>query len=85
MIPNQRHLFDIPSDITYLNCSSYSPLLKQVYEAGQRGLDRKYHSWNIKPAVLDEEAETLRGLFASLILAILMIVFFVKRQQRLFC
>ena len=67
MIPNQRHLFDIPSDITYLNCSSYSPLLKQVYEAGQRGLERKYHSWNINPAVLDEEAEILRGLFASLI------------------
>jgi selenocysteine lyase/cysteine desulfurase len=67
MIPNQRHLFDIPSHITYLNIAWYSPLLKQVYEAGQRGLDRKYHPWEIKPPDLIEEAETLRGLFASLI------------------
>jgi len=67
MIPNQRHRFDIPSDITFLNAAAYTPLMKSVYEAGQAGLERKYHSWALKPAGVVEEAETCRGLFANLI------------------
>ncbi len=67
MIENQSHLFDIPDDVTYLDCSSNSPLLNAVRQAGEKGLDRKYHPWTIDRNVFLEEGETLRGLFAHLI------------------
>ena len=41
MIPNQRHLFDIPDDIAYFNCAYMSPQLKAVRAAGHAGVDRK--------------------------------------------
>ena len=31
---SQRALFDIPSDVTYLNCASMSPQLRSVTAAG---------------------------------------------------
>ena len=34
LIPLQKHLFDIPSEITYLNCCYMSPQLLSVSEAG---------------------------------------------------
>ena len=37
MIPCQRHLFDLPDDIAYLNCAYMAPLMHSVVEAGQRG------------------------------------------------
>lgn len=67
MLDNQRDLFDLPDDVTYLNCAAYSPLLKAAHEAGLRGLERKYHPWNFDVTEPPAEAETLRGLFATLI------------------
>ncbi len=67
MIPDQKHLFDIPAQVSYLACASYSPLLKAVREAGVIGLDRKYHPWTIRPSELVEESEILRGLYGQLI------------------
>lgn len=66
-LPNQRHLFDIPPEITYLNCASYSPLLRNVVAAGEIGLARKAHPW--EPIFRDAEAEVeqARGLFARMI------------------
>ncbi|MEK9725752.1 MAG: aminotransferase class V-fold PLP-dependent enzyme [Rhodospirillaceae bacterium] len=66
-LPSQRHLFDIPAGVTYLNCAAHTPLLKAVHEAGLEGLARKYHPWSIDPAQTPGEAERLRGLFAGLI------------------
>ena len=40
MIPCQRHLFDIPDDVAYLNCAYMSPLMKSAVEAGSMGLAR---------------------------------------------
>ena len=40
MIPCQRHLFDIPDDVAYLNCAYMSPLMKPALEAGITGLTR---------------------------------------------
>ena len=34
-IPSQRHLFDLPRDIAYLNCAYMSPLLTAAVEAGE--------------------------------------------------
>ena len=37
----QRHLFDIPNDVAYLNCAYISPLLNAVRDAGIAGTQRK--------------------------------------------
>jgi selenocysteine lyase/cysteine desulfurase len=67
MISNQKHLFDIPDEITYLACAERTPFLKTSRKAGIEGIDRKYHTWEINPAILTNESEVLRRLFASLI------------------
>jgi hypothetical protein len=41
MIPCQRHLFDIPDDVAYLNCAYMSPLMKPALEAGTQALPAK--------------------------------------------
>jgi selenocysteine lyase/cysteine desulfurase len=67
LIANQRHLFDIPDDVAYLNCSSHSPLLRKAFEAGQPAVMRKAHPWGSFREDAAAECETLRGLFACLI------------------
>ena len=67
MLGSQRHLFDIPSDIAYLNCAYLSPLLNSVRAAGDRGVSRKAHPWTIERHHFFEELEDLRKLFARLI------------------
>jgi len=60
MIPCQRHLFDIPEDVAYLNCAYMSPLMKSVDEAGSMGLARKMHAWEITPDQFFSGAEEFR-------------------------
>jgi selenocysteine lyase/cysteine desulfurase len=67
MLKNQRHLFDIPSDITYLNCAYLSPLLRSAAETGKNGIDRKSHPWTIIRRDFFDELEEVRQLFAQLI------------------
>lgn len=67
MIPSQRHLFDIPDDIAYLNCAYMSPLLKAVVAAGEEGVHRKARPWEITTPDFFNDSETARGLFAELI------------------
>ncbi len=66
-IPCQRHLFDIPKDVAYLNCAYISPLLNEVREAGLAGTKRKSRPWEIQPPDFFREAEVARQLFAELI------------------
>ena len=47
MLPCQRHLFDIPDGVAYLNCAYMSPLMKPALEAGRAGLARKAHPWEL--------------------------------------
>ncbi len=67
MISVQRHLFDIPDDIAYLNCAYISPLLKSVREAGLKGVARKSRPWEIAPADFFSESEQARAAFARLV------------------
>src|SRR5215472_11831597 len=67
ILPNQRDRFDIPADVTYLNCAYMSPLLRTVVEAGQAGIARKAQPWRISSEDFFREVETARGLFAALI------------------
>ncbi len=67
MIPCQRHLFDIPDDIAYLNCAYMSPLMHAVRDAGLAGAVRKCRPWEIMPHHFFDDSEAARGLFAELI------------------
>lgn len=67
MIPCQRHLFDIPDDVAYLNCAYLSPLMKTALEAGTTGLFRKTHPWQITPDQFFTEAEEFRATAALLV------------------
>ena len=67
MIGCQRHLFDIPDDLAYLNCAYLSPLMHSVREAGVRGIDRKVRPWTIHTEDFFNQADEARALFGRLI------------------
>ena len=67
MIPCQRHLFDMPDDVHYLNCAYMSPLLNSVVEIGRQAAARKARPWQIRPLDFFETPEIARRLFARLI------------------
>jgi selenocysteine lyase/cysteine desulfurase len=67
MLPCQRHLFDIPDDVAYLNCAYMSPLMKSALEAGTAGLARKAHPWEITSDKFFTGSEEFRGTAAQLI------------------
>lgn len=66
-LPSQRHLFDIPDDVAYLNCAYMSPLMRRVREAGVAGLTRKAQPWTIAPRDFFSGSDALRAAFAALI------------------
>lgn len=63
----QRHLFDIPDDVAYLNCAYMAPLPKASIAAGDLGLRRKAQPWDVKPVDFFTNSEAVRALFARLI------------------
>src|SRR5262245_50207642 len=66
-LASQRHLFDIPDEVAFLNCAYISPLPKASLIAGDRGLRRKAQPWTIGAADFFTSSETVRKLFADLI------------------
>ena len=66
MLPNQRHLFDIPEGIAYLNCAYMSPLMHSVVQAGTAGLARKARPWEISSEDFFTGPEEVRRLAAQL-------------------
>jgi selenocysteine lyase/cysteine desulfurase len=66
-LPSQRHLFDIPRDIAYINCAYFGPFLHSVRAAGAAGIDRRVHPWTIERESFYDEVEEVRGLFARLL------------------
>jgi selenocysteine lyase/cysteine desulfurase len=66
-LPSQRHLFDIPDDVAFLNCAYISPLPKASIAAGEDGARRKGRPWTIVPADFFTASESVRALFAGLI------------------
>lgn len=67
IIPNQKALFSIPDDITYLNCANMSPLMKEVERAGMQAIQQRQRPWTITADQWFSPAEELRSLFAGLI------------------
>jgi selenocysteine lyase/cysteine desulfurase len=66
-LPSQRHLFEIPDDVTYLNCAYMAPLMRSVAEAGILGIRRKSSPWKITAEQFFDEVDRARELFARLI------------------
>lgn len=66
-LENQRHLFDMPEDISYLNCAYMSPLMHRVRDAGVAGLEQKCRPWMITPPDFFAGSDALREAFATLI------------------
>jgi selenocysteine lyase/cysteine desulfurase len=67
MLPCQRHLFDIPDDVTYLNCAYMSPLMKPAVEAGNAGLARKMHPWELTADKFFTGSDDFRAAAAQLL------------------
>ncbi len=67
MLPSQRHLFDIPREVCYLNAASWSPLPLATQEAGRAAVARKGRPWTLDPAFAGEQHERARAAAARLI------------------
>ncbi|RAJ16352.1 aminotransferase class V-fold PLP-dependent enzyme [Olleya aquimaris] len=66
-LTHQKHLFDIPEDVTYLNIAAQSPAFKAIYEAGLEGLQQKNRPYTITLSDYFEPVIQLKKLFATLI------------------
>jgi hypothetical protein len=47
ILSSQRDLFEIPEDVTYLNCAAISPQLRSVSAAGLDSVKLKAEPWRI--------------------------------------
>lgn len=63
----QKHLFQLPEGIHYLNCAYMSPMLKSVEEKGIAGLQRKRNPVSIKPVDFFTGAVGVRDKFAEMV------------------
>ena len=66
-LQHQKHLFDIPEEITYLNIAAQSPSFKSIYEAGLEGLKQKNRPYSITISDYFEPVTELKKLFAELV------------------
>lgn len=67
MLENQRHLFNLPDDITYLNCAYMSPMMRSVGEKGIHAIYAKEDPTGITPELFFGNTRRLREEFARLI------------------
>jgi selenocysteine lyase/cysteine desulfurase len=67
MRASARALFEIPDDVTYLNCASMSPQLRTVTAAGIDAVRSKASPWTLRPSDWFTGAEPLRALFGRVI------------------
>ena len=63
----QKHLFQLPGEIHYLNCGYMSPLLKSVEEKGIEGMRRKRNPISIKPTDFFTGVVGVREKYAQMV------------------
>ncbi len=66
-LPPQRHLFDLPDDVTYLNAAYLGPVPRATAEAGRAAVDAKLRPWGITPRHFFDPVSELRALVARLV------------------
>ena len=64
---DRRKLFEIPDDVTYLNCANMSPQLRSVTQVGVAAVCGKASPWTARPEDWFAPTERLRTLFARII------------------
>jgi selenocysteine lyase/cysteine desulfurase len=67
MLESQRHLFDMPRNVCFLNAAAWSPLPLSSVEAGQIGAARKAQPWRIPAGFDATQFERARAAAASMI------------------
>lgn len=67
MLPSQRHLFDLPREVCYLNAASWGPLPRPAMEAGRAGVALKGQPWANRPDHPTEQYERARRAAARVI------------------
>jgi len=67
ILENQKALFNLPPEVTFLNCANMSPLLRAVNVAGKEAINKRDTPWEIKTDDWFNPAEELRSLVANLV------------------
>jgi selenocysteine lyase/cysteine desulfurase len=67
MLASQRHLFDMPRDVAYLNAAAWSPLPLATQEAARSAVGRKGQPWKLGADFADAQHERARAAAARLI------------------
>lgn len=67
MLSSQRDLFEIPEDVTYLNCAAISLHLRSGTTAGFESIKSKVAPWNVPSQYWLMNAKTLKELAAKII------------------
>ena len=65
MLPDQSHLFDVPSEVTYLNSAFFGPRLHSVSRAAADSVALTGRPWEVDPSHFFEPVEELRRLVAE--------------------
>lgn len=66
-IEHAKNMFEIPPDVTYLNCANMAPQLRSVTEAGLDAVRTKASPWKLSAPEWFSGAETLRVLAAEML------------------
>ena len=66
IIPSQKHLFDIPDEVAYLNNAYMSPLMHSVAAAMKKGISRKAQPWDYTSEEFFTYPEEARKLAAQI-------------------
>ena len=67
MLNNQKHLFQLPEDIHYMNNAFMSPFMRQVEEAGIEAIRKRRNPSVIKSSDYFTITEPLRQYFGNII------------------
>ena len=67
MLTNQKHLFSLSEECTYLNCATLSPQLKSVEQVGIEHLTRKSQPQHIESGHFFRDRIVLKERFANLV------------------
>ncbi len=47
MLKSQKDKFDLPNDVTYLNCANIAPLMKNLSDLGKEAIDLRARPYEI--------------------------------------
>lgn len=66
-LDDARRAFDLPGDVTYMNCAFMGPMPRDAVSAGWAGLARKAQPWTIAPDDFTVPVDQLRAALAGLL------------------